>query len=136
MRRTREELGGRPAGEILATILWDAEQRAKIRAYRAATGIGQERLAAEIGVSLHRLRVFLAGTEVTGDDAERIDVWCEDKPTPFIHPEDVAVLILARWGTFERRAADRKAFAHAVLAVYKARSIRLPPDVVEAIRGP
>jgi hypothetical protein len=134
--RKRGALRGWPAAEILAGFLFDAEQRAKVRDHIAATGVPLARLAREIGLSEHRFRAFLDGAELWSEEQDRLDRWCEDKPLVFVHAEEVAVLILTSWGTIQRRAADRRALADAVLRVYQERGFRVPPFVEDAITGP
>lgn len=135
MTWNRGELTGRSAGEHLGSVLFDAEQRARIRAHLAGTRKPRVQLAREIGIPDWRLRQFLSGVEAIDGDAKKIDAWCEDKPLIYVPAEEVAVLILASWGPYHRRAADVRAIAEAVFRVWEVRKIGLPSFIYEAMLG-
>jgi hypothetical protein len=134
MRETGE-LRDRPAGAQLHAVLFDAEQRARVVDHMCATRAPLAAMAREIGLTTHRMRLFLAGVEVFDRDAERVDAWCEGRPLIYVPPAEVAILVLSNHGPACRRAADRRAIVDALLAVYGARGIRVPGFPVDATKG-
>ncbi|HET7460881.1 MAG TPA: hypothetical protein VFJ82_06525 [Longimicrobium sp.] len=121
------------AGDILLEQLHLAEMREAIRAHAAQTGTPYSAIASELKMSPRRLRDFLAGTELTNDDWAPVALWCEDKPTPQIVPETVALGVLARWAPRKHVRDVRAAIANVTRAEYARIGRQLPSWTAEAL---
>lgn len=127
------ELGETWAGHILLEQLRLAEMRQIIRDYSAMTDTPRFTIAAELKMSPRRLRSFLAGTDLTNDDWDRVAAWCEGKPIPEIVPATVALDVLARWAPRRHVRDVRAAIANVTRAEYARIGRQLPSWTAEAV---
>ena len=83
------------AGQEFLEEIRQAEMRAVIQQHIAeGKAPHRQRLAREIGLSVHRLRLFLEGTSLHPHEWDRVAKWCEDKPIPRVSSYAVAIGVL------------------------------------------
>jgi len=90
-------------------------------------------VAREMGISAHALGDFVRGVVLHGENRDKVASWCEAKPRPRVSAELVAVGVLAAWSPKLHMRQVRADIAKAVLLAYRARRIRLPSDVLDAL---
>ena len=94
------ELEQRWTGQEFLEEIRQEEMRAIIRQHMAVENVPhRQRMAREIGLSVHRLRLFLDGAPLHPHEWDQVAPWCADKPepNPRVSPYAVEVGVLCEW---------------------------------------
>jgi hypothetical protein len=113
-------------------FLWEIRQeemREIIREHIAAEKVPhRQRLAREIGLSVHRLRLFLDGAPLHPHESDRVAPWFADKakPNPRVSPYAVCLGVLCEWFPARLAYEARRNLAIYVRRIYESRRIEMP----------
>jgi hypothetical protein len=99
--------------------------RATVREALAA-GATRTTVAAEMGVAVHRLGVFLRGGHLYEEAAGPFVRWCEGRPFVSLHPEQAALAMLVADFFQNARPSVRASVTRALEHGYVSRNDRLP----------
>ena len=115
------------AGQELLEEIRQEEMRATIKQWIIdGNAPPRAQLVREIGLSAHRLRLFLEGTALHPHEWDKVAQWCEDKPHPRVSPYSVAIGVLCEWFPPRLAYEARRALALYVRRVYENRKIKIP----------
>lgn len=115
------------AGQELLEEIRQAEMRAIIQQHIAeGRAPHRSRLAREIGLSIHRLRLFLNGSSLNPHEWDAVATWCGDKPIPRVSPYEIAVGVLCEWFPPRLAYEARRELAIYVRRVYESKKIKIP----------
>jgi|GEM_PF-3319257 len=123
------ELEQRWTGQDFLEEIRQEEMRAIIRQHMAAENVPhRQRMAREIGLSVHRLRLFLDGAPLHPHEWDRVALWCADKPepNPRVSPYAVAVGVLCEWFPARLAHEARRELALYVRRIYESKKIEMP----------
>jgi hypothetical protein len=102
---------------------------------RHALGTGAKRalVAAEMGVTVYRLRTFLRGGHLYEEAARPFVSWCEGRPCGRFHPEQAALAMLVADFFQNARPSVRASVTRALEAGYASHQDRPPQWLLDEV---
>jgi len=121
------ELNRTWAGQQFLEEIRQAEMRAIVQQYiDEGKAPHRNRVAREVGLSVHRLRLFLEGAALHPHEWDRVARWCADKPIPPVSSYSVAVGLLCEWMPPRLVAEARREMALHLRRIYESSKIKIP----------
>jgi hypothetical protein len=106
--------------------------RATVR-HTLAAGATRRIVAAEMGVTVHRLGAFLRGGHLYEEAARPFVSWCEGRPSGPFHPEQAALAMLVADFFQKGRPAVRASVTRALEHGYLSCNDRLPQWLLDEL---